>query len=73
MHSAASGDIDSQCTGDDDPQLLSLCDKGLFPYDRSGTGFRIAEEGELKLLKHDVMEELLERYYEEGMEFFRNL
>lgn len=29
-------------------------------------GFRIGEEGELKLLKHDVLEELLERYYEEG-------
>lgn len=35
-------------------------------------GFRIAEEGELKLLKHDVMEELLERYYEEGKEQFQN-
>ena len=35
-------------------------------------GFRIAEEGELKLLKHDVMEELLERYYEEGNEQFQN-
>lgn len=29
-------------------------------------GFRIGEEGELKLLKHDVLEVLLERYYEEG-------
>lgn len=34
-------------------------------------GFRIAEEGELKLLKHDVMEELLERYYEEGSQTFQ--
>lgn len=29
-------------------------------------GFRIAEEGELKLLKHDVAEELIEQYYAEG-------
>ena len=29
-------------------------------------GFRIAEEGELKLLKQDVMRELLESKYEEG-------
>lgn len=29
-------------------------------------GFRIAEEGELKLLKQDVMRELLEAKYEEG-------
>ncbi|MBQ8804627.1 MAG: helicase-exonuclease AddAB subunit AddA [Tyzzerella sp.] len=29
-------------------------------------GFRIAEEGELKLLKRDVAEELIERYYAEG-------
>lgn len=29
-------------------------------------GFRIAEEGELKLLKQDVLSELLETYYTEG-------
>lgn len=29
-------------------------------------GFRIGEEGELKLLKRDVLDELLESYYEEG-------
>ncbi len=29
-------------------------------------GFRVAEEGELKLLKHDVAEELIEQYYAEG-------
>ena len=29
-------------------------------------GFRIAEEGELKLLKQDVMDELLEAYYASG-------
>ncbi len=34
-------------------------------------GFRIAEEGELKLLKHDVIEELLEQYYEEGSQVFQ--
>ncbi|MEG1504755.1 MAG: helicase-exonuclease AddAB subunit AddA [Lachnospiraceae bacterium] len=28
--------------------------------------FRIAEEGELKLLKHDVVQEVLELHYEEG-------
>lgn len=35
-------------------------------------GFRIAEEGELKLLKQDVLEELLENYYADGTgEFLR--
>lgn len=29
-------------------------------------GFRIAEEGELKLLKHDVIQDVLERRYDEG-------
>ena len=29
-------------------------------------GFRVAEEGELKLLKHDVAEELIEQYYAEA-------
>ena len=29
-------------------------------------GFRTGEEGELKLLRHDVMDELLEEQYEEG-------
>lgn len=29
-------------------------------------GFRIGEEGELKLLRHDVLDELLEEEYEEG-------
>lgn len=29
-------------------------------------GFRIGEDGELKLLRHDVLSEVLERYYEEG-------
>ena len=33
-------------------------------------GFRTAEEGELKLLKHDVLEELLELHYEAGEEDF---
>lgn len=33
-------------------------------------GFRIAEEGELKLLKHDVLDELLESYYENGEQEF---
>ena len=33
-------------------------------------GFRIAEEGELKLLKQDVLEELLEECYAEGAEDF---
>lgn len=33
-------------------------------------GFRIAEEGELKLLKQDVLDELLEDCYEEGSEDF---
>ena len=33
-------------------------------------GFRIAEEGELKLLKQDVLEELLEACYAEGTEEF---
>ncbi len=33
-------------------------------------GFRIAEEGELKLLKQDVLEELLEDRYEEGTDRF---
>lgn len=33
-------------------------------------GFRIAEEGELKLLKQDVIKELLEAKYEEGNEDF---
>ena len=33
-------------------------------------GFRIAEDGELKLLKHDVVEELIESYYAKGEEDF---
>lgn len=33
-------------------------------------GFRIAEEGELKLLKQDVLGEMLEEYYAEGREEF---
>ena len=31
-------------------------------------GFRVGEEGELKLLRHDVMEEMLESHYDEGAE-----
>lgn len=34
--------------------------------------FRIADEGELKLLKSDVLEELLEDFYEKGSEEFLN-
>lgn len=33
-------------------------------------GFRIAEEGELKLLRQDVLDEMLEEYYGEGKEEF---
>ena len=33
-------------------------------------GFRIAEEGELKLLKRDVLEEVLEKWYAEGKSEF---
>ena len=33
-------------------------------------GFRIAEEGELKLLKQDVLEELLEECYAQADEEF---
>ncbi len=33
-------------------------------------GFRIGEEGELELLKQDVLDELLESYYEEGSSYF---
>ncbi len=33
-------------------------------------GFRIGEEGELKLLKRDVLEEVLEKWYAEGSEAF---
>ena len=33
-------------------------------------GFRVAEEGELKLLKHDVAEEIIEQYYSEADEHF---
>ena len=36
-------------------------------------GFRVGEEGELKLLRHDVLDELLEDRYEEGKEAFLNL
>lgn len=35
-------------------------------------GFRIGEEGELKLLKRDVLEELLESYFAEGTPEFLN-
>lgn len=35
-------------------------------------GFRIGEEGELKLLRHDVLSDVLERFYEEGTEEFYN-
>jgi len=35
-------------------------------------GFRIGEEGELKLLKRDVLEEILEVYFEEGTPEFLN-
>ena len=34
-------------------------------------GYRIAEEGELKLLKYDVVKELLEKEYEEATESFQ--
>lgn len=33
-------------------------------------GFRIGEEGELKLLRHDVLKEVLEEYYVEGRQQF---
>lgn len=33
-------------------------------------GFRMGDEGELKLLKKDVLKELLEEYYQEGREEF---
>ena len=33
-------------------------------------GFRIGEEGELKLLRHDVLEEMLEEKYQEGSKSF---
>lgn len=33
-------------------------------------GFRIGEEGELKLLRHDVLEEMLEEKYQEGSKRF---
>ena len=33
-------------------------------------GFRIGEEGELKLLRQDVIDELLESYYDEGNDAF---
>lgn len=33
-------------------------------------GFRIGEEGELKLLRHDVLEDMLEEEYEEGRQQF---
>ncbi|MEE1314363.1 MAG: helicase-exonuclease AddAB subunit AddA [Faecalimonas sp.] len=33
---------------------------------------RVGEEGELKLLKHDVLEEVLEAWYEKGTEGFLN-
>ena len=33
-------------------------------------GFRIGEEGELKLLRHDVLEEMLEEKYQEGNKRF---
>ena len=36
-------------------------------------GFRVGEEGELKLLRHDVLDELLEERYAEGKEAFINL
>lgn len=35
--------------------------------------FRIAEEGELRLLMQDVLEELIENFYAEGSETFLNL
>ncbi len=35
-------------------------------------GFRIGEEGELKLLRHDVLEEMLEDHYAEGKQEFFN-
>lgn len=33
-------------------------------------GFRIGEEGELKLLRHDVIQDVLEEYYAEGRQEF---
>ena len=36
-------------------------------------GFRVGEEGELKLLRHDVLDELMEERYAEGKEAFINL
>lgn len=52
------------------PQLLPVCDPGVFHTIDLDPGSVIAEEGELKLLKQDVMKELLEAKYEEGNEDF---
>ena len=67
---AATGDTDPQCTGDDNPQLLSFSHPGLFHMIDLDPGFRIADEGELKLLRQDVLEEVLENCYTAGEQSF---
>lgn len=36
-------------------------------------GFRVADKGEITLLENDVMEDMLEDYYQKGDEQFINL
>ena len=47
--------------------------RNYFPLIDLDPGFRVADEGELRLLKADVMEEVLEKHYEIGESGFLDL
>lgn len=61
IHGAKITTIDSFC--------LDIV-RGYFNEVDLDPSFRVADEGELKLLSGEVMEELLENYYQEGTEAF---
>lgn len=64
IHNAQITTIDSFCTF---VIRNNFGDIGLDP------GFRVGDEGEMKLLRQDVLGEVLEAYYENGDEHFLNL
>ena len=64
LHNAKITTIDSFCLF---VVRNNFNDIGLDP------AFRIADEGELKLMKQDVLTELLEEWYQEGTEEFHAL
>lgn len=64
VHNASIMTIDSFC--------MSVV-KNHFEEIGISPDFRMADEGEIRLLKQDVLEDVLEKYYEEGDEEFLNM